>query len=376
MAVIELQTLIGASRERVFDLARSIEVHQDSTAGTDERAVAGVTSGLIGLGEEVTWEARHLGVRQRLRVKLTAFERPHWFQDAMLQGAFARMQHDHRFEERNGQTLMSDRFEFASPFGPLGRLVDWLFLTRYMRSFLLQRNARLKQIAESEAWRAYLEAPGRSSEETVPPGKESTSGNLCPAGRLHARRLVIVGNAGAGKSHLARALADGLAVPVVALDAIFWRPGGFNVRRPPAERDRLIAESRSEAVWIAEGEFGDLAERFLEWADALIWLDLPWETCRAGLLARGSESSRQNDPIQAESSFRELLAWAAEYESRTDLRSRSGHERLFREFPRRKVRLCSREEVNTFLTKERGKLPPDSEPPAGGPASHRAGFER
>jgi hypothetical protein len=55
MPVIELSTVIRAPRERVFDLARSIDAHQDSTGGTGERAVAGVTKGLIGMNEEVTW---------------------------------------------------------------------------------------------------------------------------------------------------------------------------------------------------------------------------------------------------------------------------------------------------------------------------------
>jgi hypothetical protein len=65
MSVIELATSIAAPTERVFDLARSIDLHTERTAGTGERAVAGVTSGLIGLGEEVTWRARHFGSGSR-----------------------------------------------------------------------------------------------------------------------------------------------------------------------------------------------------------------------------------------------------------------------------------------------------------------------
>lgn len=62
MACLELTTLIAAPVERVFDLARSIDMHQDSMKGSGESAIAGVTSGLIGEGEEVTWRARHFGV--------------------------------------------------------------------------------------------------------------------------------------------------------------------------------------------------------------------------------------------------------------------------------------------------------------------------
>ena len=164
MAVIEIETAIDAPKERVFDLARSIDAHQDSTESTGERAVAGVTSGLLGPEEEVTWEARHLGVKQRLRVKMTRFDRPHYFQDIMLQGAFSRMQHDHRFAERDGKTVMSDRFEFESPLGFLGRLVDRVFLTSYMRRFIVRRNAVLKQAAESDAWKKYLKEPNQPPE--------------------------------------------------------------------------------------------------------------------------------------------------------------------------------------------------------------------
>ena len=157
MAVIELSTVIRAPRERVFDLARSIDAHQDSTGGTEERAVAGVTKGLIGMDEEVTWEARHFGVRQRLTVRVTAFDRPRHFQDVMIAGAFKSMAHDHTFAEHPEGTLMSDRFEFISPLGIFGRIADWLFLTSYIRRFIIRRNAVLKQLAESADWTRYVQ---------------------------------------------------------------------------------------------------------------------------------------------------------------------------------------------------------------------------
>ena len=157
MPLIELSTVISAPRERVFDLARCIDAHQDSTEGTHERAVAGVTSGLIGFNDEVTWEARHLGVTQRLTVRVTAFDRPSHFQDIMIKGAFKRMKHDHDFLEHLSGTLMIDRFEFQSPFAILGNIVDRIFLADYMRRFLVRRNSVLKKLAESEAWRRYLE---------------------------------------------------------------------------------------------------------------------------------------------------------------------------------------------------------------------------
>ena len=156
MPVIELTTAIAAPVERVFDLSRSVELHTHSTSRTGEHAVAGVTSGLMGPGEEVTWRARHLGVWQSLTVRITAFERPTHFADVMLRGTFRRMEHHHYFEGSSNGTTMRDVFTYESPFGVFGRMADMLFLERYMRSFLIERNRVIKATAESGAWRQYL----------------------------------------------------------------------------------------------------------------------------------------------------------------------------------------------------------------------------
>ena len=156
MAIIELTTEIDAPIGRVFDLARSIDLHVNSTSKTGEHAVAGVTSGLIGAGEEVTWRARHFGVWQSLTVRVDVFEPPTHFSDTMLRGAFRRMVHHHYFASSSQGTTMRDVFEFHSPFGVLGRVADALVLKRYMRSFLVERNRVIKSTAESDAWRRYL----------------------------------------------------------------------------------------------------------------------------------------------------------------------------------------------------------------------------
>ena len=159
MPVIELATSIAAPVDRVFDLARSIDLHTHSAAGTGERAVAGVTAGLIGLGQEVTWRARHCGIWQSLTVRVTAFERPTYFADTMLRGVFRRMEHHHYFEQSASGTTMRDVFSFQSPLGILGRITDFLFLTRYLRSFLVERHRAIKAAAESDDWNQYLRNP-------------------------------------------------------------------------------------------------------------------------------------------------------------------------------------------------------------------------
>lgn len=129
-----------------------------STAVSGELAVPGVTSGLLGPGDQVTWSARHFVIRQRLTSRITVYDRPHHFRDSMVQGAFARFDHDHTFEPVGDGTRMVDEFDFASRLGPLGRLVDRLVLTEYMRRLLIERAATVKAIAESEDWRLYLPA--------------------------------------------------------------------------------------------------------------------------------------------------------------------------------------------------------------------------
>jgi ligand-binding SRPBCC domain-containing protein len=155
MPLIELTTHIAAPIERVFDLARSIDLHMHSSRATGERAVAGVTSGLIGPGQEVTWRARHLGVWQTLSVRITAFESPRRFTDTMTTGAFKSMEHQHWFETDGTGTLMRDDLAFVSPLGVLGKIADALFVVRHMRLFLAERNRVIKATAEGNDWRKY-----------------------------------------------------------------------------------------------------------------------------------------------------------------------------------------------------------------------------
>lgn len=150
MNTILLQTHIQAPIQKCFDLSRSIDLHLESTAETNEEAIAGKTSGLIGLDETVTWRAKHLGIYWKMTVKITAFEAPRFFRDEMLKGPFKMMRHEHYFERQvDGSTLMKDVFTFASPFGVLGRMMDELYLQKYMQELLEKRNQVIKTKAES-----------------------------------------------------------------------------------------------------------------------------------------------------------------------------------------------------------------------------------
>lgn len=156
MPYIRIETLIMAEKNIVFDLSRSIDLHKISAQQTNEEAIAGVTAGLIGLGESVTWRAKHFGIHQILTSKITEFERPNYFVDEMEKGIFKRFRHEHLFEDIKGQTLKIDVFDYESPLGILGRIADNLFLKNYMKSFLQKRNETIKEFAETEKWKAVL----------------------------------------------------------------------------------------------------------------------------------------------------------------------------------------------------------------------------
>ena len=153
MSIIRLENIIHAPIERCFDLSRSIDLHAISMASHKEKAIGGKTKGLIEPGEEVTWEAKHFGLKQQLTSKITAFYRPYYFQDRMVRGAFKSFTHDHYFEVRQKHTLMKDVFEYRAPLGILGSLSEKMFLDRYMTSLLVQRNQTIQEIAEGNRWR-------------------------------------------------------------------------------------------------------------------------------------------------------------------------------------------------------------------------------
>ena len=147
-ATITIETWIAAPPERCFDAARDLDLHVKSIPHTNERAVGGRTSGLIELGEEVTWRARHFGVTQHFTSRITAFDRPRYFQDAMQRGAFRSFVHDHHFQSDGARTSMTDVLVFAAPFGIFGRVAERLVLRGYLERLLKVRAAIIKAAAE------------------------------------------------------------------------------------------------------------------------------------------------------------------------------------------------------------------------------------
>lgn len=143
MPFIRLETNLPSTREAAFELSLSVDAHTSSMSRSGERAIAGVTSGGMTLGDTVTWRARHFGFPFTMTSRISAHEAPDRFVDEQVAGPFAVWHHEHLFESTPDGVLMIDLVEFASPAGWVGRLVDRLVLIRYMTHLLEQRNTWL-----------------------------------------------------------------------------------------------------------------------------------------------------------------------------------------------------------------------------------------
>lgn len=156
MPTIHLTTFIAAPVSRVFDLARSVELHKQSMTHHKEEAVAGIRFGLIEKNESVTWKAKHLFKTRFLRSEITDMRKPDMFIDEMVQGDFKKMKHVHHFKPCENGTIMIDLLEFESPYGTMGKFINKVFLTTYVKKLIEQRNKVLKDVAESDKWRKFL----------------------------------------------------------------------------------------------------------------------------------------------------------------------------------------------------------------------------
>lgn len=149
MAIIHLVTKINASKKNVFDNSRNIDVHQKSASKSNEKAISGITTGLINYNETVTWLGKHFGFYLTHKSRITAMRFYDYFVDEMEEGKFKSFKQEHFFEEVNGLTIMIDKLQYEVPFGIAGKLFDILFLEKHLTHFLLERNKVLKIISEN-----------------------------------------------------------------------------------------------------------------------------------------------------------------------------------------------------------------------------------
>lgn len=153
MPRFSLETIISAPPAEVFAASLDPALHVKSMARFGETMVEAPAGGVFTEGTTATWRARHFGIPFRLRSIVFDIDPPHAFSDRQISGPFEAFLHEHRFEEHPAGTLMHDTVTFRSPFGPLGRIVDAMFLGGYMRRLIMERNAILA---------AEFEEPGRT----------------------------------------------------------------------------------------------------------------------------------------------------------------------------------------------------------------------
>jgi ligand-binding SRPBCC domain-containing protein len=168
METIRLGTWIDAPVERCFLLSLNVDLHVAAARSTRDPAAAGVIEGLRE-GETLTFKGRHFGVRWR-HTSLIEKLRPHsYYRDVMIAGPFQHFEHDHHFAAMDDGTRMRDEIRFAARGGFIGRLATRIFLRKRLKAYLLERNAMIKQLAESEDWHKYLETG--VAEAFAPPAK-------------------------------------------------------------------------------------------------------------------------------------------------------------------------------------------------------------
>ena len=148
MTTINLITKINAPKKIVFNLSRNIDIHQNSASQTNEKAIDGVTSGLINYNETVTWRGKHFGFYLTHKSRMTAMDFYDYFVDEMEEGKFKSFKHEHSFVEKDGKTVMIDNINYETPLGIFGRLFDKLILKKHLTNFIIQRNKILKELAE------------------------------------------------------------------------------------------------------------------------------------------------------------------------------------------------------------------------------------
>ena len=150
MPVIEHKQLIKAPIEICFNLARNVDIYTQPALKTKKKAVGGVTKRLLEEGDDVTWESVHFGIKQRYTTRVIFMEKPHSFVEKMVKGIFKSFIHIHQFMNEAEGTVMIDHFQYKSRLGPIGVLMDKLFLEKYMKNYIVLRSIELKKIAETK----------------------------------------------------------------------------------------------------------------------------------------------------------------------------------------------------------------------------------
>ena len=149
MAKMHLTTLVNAPVKRVFDSSRRINLHQIASSGRFEKFIEGKTTSLLNEIESITWRARHFLKSRTITSKITSIGIPDHFTVQMILRGIKSFQQDHYFTPFNNGTFPMDVIEFESSYWPVGKWVEQIFITSYIRKLLLHRNEEIKQHSET-----------------------------------------------------------------------------------------------------------------------------------------------------------------------------------------------------------------------------------
>lgn len=148
-AHIRCTTMVPTDQETAFDLSLTIEVHLESFSKSQEQAVAGITSGVMALDDEVTWRARHFGRVWTMTSRISALDKPEMFVDEQVKGPFKSFHHTHLFRRVDERmTEMVDDITFRAPFGWLGWIAERIGLRWYLARLISTRNDAIVEMAE------------------------------------------------------------------------------------------------------------------------------------------------------------------------------------------------------------------------------------
>ncbi len=94
----------------------------------------------------IDYTIRWLGFPMRWRTLISRYDPPHAFVDEQIAGPYRLWRHLHTFREVEGGTLVSDRVEYALPFGPLGELAHRLMVRRQLDAIFDYRRRKLAEM--------------------------------------------------------------------------------------------------------------------------------------------------------------------------------------------------------------------------------------
>ena len=167
---------IQAPLDLVWALSLRVELVRETLGMALVNSDGGITQGFIGAGSRVVWKGWKFGLPTEHHTLITGFEPPHdlatdasepkrrnaWFQDSQERGRFAFFQHHHAFRELRTEqdgpvTILGDHVRFSLPLLAGGSLAAGLLMRPYVARLVQRRFAIIKQLAEGEGWRSWVQ---------------------------------------------------------------------------------------------------------------------------------------------------------------------------------------------------------------------------